>query len=74
MVIPITYLISGKSIDEKKVFARLTHGPLQETAGYFYGHNRAIGDVILYQLTKLKQEVLFGIQYFQEKPNQISTG
>ena len=49
-------LVPGEAVDEEIIFVTLSHSPLQKTAGDLYRNNCTVGNMVLYQLSKLKTE------------------
>merc|ERR1719400_463643 len=47
-------LVPGEAIDQKPILVALGHGALQQRAGDLHRDDGAIGDVVLYQLSKLR--------------------
>ena len=47
-------LVPGEAVDEEIIFVTLGHPSLQETAGDLHRNNCTVGNMMLYQLSKLK--------------------
>ena len=46
-------LVPGETIDEEVVLVVVSHGSLYQRTGDLYWHDCSIGDMVLYQLSKL---------------------
>ena len=49
-------LVPGEAVDEEIIFVALRHSPLQEAAGDLHRYNCTVGNMVLYQLPKLKTD------------------
>ena len=49
-------LVPGEAVDEEIIFVTLSHSSLQKTAGDLDRNNCTVGNMVLYQLSKLKTD------------------